>query len=63
MLLRSANDPAASITAYAAANDAAGLRTALSWLSIGLPLAIAYLAIVFRMHRGKAVAAADGEGY
>jgi cytochrome bd ubiquinol oxidase subunit II len=63
VLLRSADDPSASITAYAAANDPAGLRTALSWLSLGLPLAIAYGAIVFRLHRGKAVAAADGEGY
>ena len=63
VLLRSAHDPAASITAYAAANDPAGLRTALSWLSLGLPLAIAYGAIVFRLHRGKAVAAAEGEGY
>jgi cytochrome d ubiquinol oxidase subunit II len=63
VLLRSASDPAASITAYAAANDAAGLRTALSWLALGLPLAIAYLAVVFRMHRGKAVAAGNGEGY
>jgi cytochrome bd-type quinol oxidase subunit 2 len=54
---------AASITAYGAASDASGLRTALGWFLIGLPLAIAYMAIVFRLHRGKAVAAAEGEGY
>jgi cytochrome d ubiquinol oxidase subunit II len=58
-------DPAgvASITAYAAANEAGSLRVALSWFLVGMPLAIAYTTIVFRMHRGKAVAAADGEGY
>jgi cytochrome bd ubiquinol oxidase subunit II len=63
VLLRSADDPARSITAYAAANDAAGLRTAFGWWIVGFPLAVAYLVIVFRMHRGKAVAALDGEGY
>ena len=45
------------------AGDPSGLRVALGWFSIGFPLALAYLAALFRMHRGKAVAAADGEGY
>jgi cytochrome d ubiquinol oxidase subunit II len=58
-------DPAgaASITAYAAATDAAGLRVALSWFLVGLPLAIVYTSIVFRVHRGKAIPAPEGEGY
>jgi len=30
---------------------------------VGFPLALAYLVVVFRLHRGKAVAAQDGEGY
>ncbi len=54
---------AASITAYVAANDAASLHAALGWFLVGMPLAIAYTVIVFRMHRGRAVAAAEGEGY
>ena len=51
------------MTAYTGGADAAGLRTALRWLVVGLLLALAYLVIVFRLHRGKAVAARDGEGY
>ncbi len=62
VLLRDAGG-AASITAYAAASDPAGLRMALGWFLVGMPLAIAYMTIVFRLHRGKAVAAAEGEGY
>ncbi len=63
VMLRSISDPALSLTAYNAGGDPTGLRTALGWLAIGLPLAILYFVIVFRVHRGKAVAAADGEGY
>jgi cytochrome d ubiquinol oxidase subunit II len=63
VLLRSAEDPSRSLTAFAASNDALGLRVALGWLAIGLPLALGYFTIVFRMHRGKAVAAVKGEGY
>ena len=55
-------DGARSITAYAAGNDPAGLRTALGWWSIGAPLAVLYFVVVFRLHRGKA-AAPEGEGY
>ena len=63
VLLRSVSDPRASLTAYAAANDQVGLRTALGWLAIGLPLAILYFVIVFRIHRGKVVGATGREGY
>jgi cytochrome bd ubiquinol oxidase subunit II len=62
-LLRSSTDPTLSITARAAANDAQGLKTALSWWLVGFPLAVAYFVVVFRMHRGKAPVAAEGEGY
>jgi cytochrome d ubiquinol oxidase subunit II len=62
-LLRSSGDRALAITAYGAANDHAGLVTALSWWAVGFPLAIGYFVVVFRMHRGKAPAAAEGEGY
>lgn len=63
VMLRAVPDPALSITAYAAANDDAGLRVALGWWSLGFPLAIAYFVVLIRLHRGRAVAAADGEGY
>ena len=54
---------ALSITAYTGGGDEAGLRTALRWFVIGAPLALSYLGVVFWLHRGKAVAARDGEGY
>jgi cytochrome bd ubiquinol oxidase subunit I len=51
-----------SMTTYNASSDPAGLRTAVGWLAIGLPLAILYFVFLFRFHRGKAAAPADGEG-
>ena len=62
VMLRATGDETLSITAYAASNDAAGLRTALRWWSIGFPIALFYLVVLFRLHRGK-VAAEEGEGY
>ena len=63
VMLRAVPDPALSITAHAASNDPKGLRVALGWWSLGFPLAIGYLVLLFRLHRGRAVAARDGEGY
>jgi len=63
VMLRATGGDTLSITAYTGGADEAGLRTALCWFLIGLPLALAYLVVVFRLHRGRAVAAADGEGY
>jgi cytochrome d ubiquinol oxidase subunit II len=63
VMLRAAGDETLSITAYGAGNDAAGLRTALRWWSIGFPVALLYLVMLFRLHRGKAVAAQEGGGY
>jgi len=54
VMLRARGDGGRSITAYAGGGDEAGLRTALGWLAIGLPLAILYSVLVFRLHRGKA---------
>jgi cytochrome d ubiquinol oxidase subunit II len=62
-LLRSSGTPALALTAYASANTPAGLGTALGWFAIGLPLAIGYFVLVFRLHRGKTPDAAEGEGY
>lgn len=62
-MIRATPDDALSLTARNAAGDAAGLATAVGWLAIGLPLAVLYFVTIFRMHRGTAVAARDGEGY
>lgn len=63
VMLRAVPDAANSITVADSGNSAAGLRSALGWWVVGFPIAIAYFAILFRVHRGKAVAAAEGEGY
>jgi cytochrome d ubiquinol oxidase subunit II len=63
VMLRAVPDASLSITAYAASNDKPGLLVALGWWSVGFPLAIAYLVVLFRLHRGRAVAAREGEGY
>jgi len=62
-MLSATGGEALSLTAYSGGGDPRGLRTALGWFAIGFPLAILYVVVVFRMHRGKAVAAKDGEGY
>jgi len=63
VMLRASGDPALSLTAHGTATDPAGLRVALRWWVVAFPLAIGYLVLLFRLHRGKAVAAAEGEGY
>jgi cytochrome bd ubiquinol oxidase subunit II len=63
VMLRATGGDALSLTAYTGGGDEAGLRVAIRWFLIGAPLALIYLAVIFRIHRGKAVAAADGEGY
>ena len=63
VLLRATGGDTLSLTAENAAGDPSGLRTALVWFSIGMPLAVLYFVTVLRLHRGKAAAARDGEGY
>ncbi len=63
VMLRSSPEPARSLTAANAGGDPAGLRVALVWLATGLPLVFAYYAFLFRFHRGRATAPADGDGY
>ncbi|HEX7879554.1 MAG TPA: cytochrome d ubiquinol oxidase subunit II [Candidatus Eisenbacteria bacterium] len=63
VMLRAVPDAAASVTAHTGGNDAAGLSVAIRWWMLGFPIAIAYFVVLFRLHRGKARAAADGEGY
>ncbi len=63
IMLRAIPDPALSMTAFNSGGDPAGLKTAVRWLFVGLPLALFYFAVVFRIHGGRARAAAEGEGY
>jgi cytochrome bd ubiquinol oxidase subunit II len=63
VMLRATGDPTLSLTAGNAGGDLAGLKTALTWFAVGMPLALFYFVVVHWLHRGKAVAAADGEGY
>jgi cytochrome d ubiquinol oxidase subunit II len=61
--LRSTLDPAWSLTALNAASAPQSLRVGLYWWPVGFVLALVYFAILFRLHRGRARAAAEGEGY
>jgi cytochrome bd ubiquinol oxidase subunit II len=63
VMLRSWPEPARSITAYTGGATAHGLRISLGWWAIGFPIAALYFVTLFRIHRGRAVAARDGEGY
>jgi cytochrome d ubiquinol oxidase subunit II len=63
VLLRARGASALSMTAANGGGDPEGLRTAFGWFALGFPLAVLYLFILFRLHRGKATAAANGEGY
>ena len=63
VMLRAVDDDARSLTAYNASVPAASLQTALAWWMVALPLAVVYFVTVFRIHRGKAVAASGRDGY
>jgi cytochrome d ubiquinol oxidase subunit II len=63
VMLRATGDPLLSMTIDNAGGDPSGLRTALGWLCVGMPLVAIYFIVIWRMHRGKAVAAAEGQGY
>jgi cytochrome bd-type quinol oxidase subunit 2 len=61
-MLRATPETALSLTAVNAGGDPAGLRTALGWLAVGLPLVAAYYVFLFRFHRGRSAAAAENDG-
>ncbi len=63
VMIRSAVDPALSLTALNAASSAQSLRTGLLWWPFGFVLALGYLALLLYIHRGKVGAPAEGEGY
>src|SRR5262245_56045350 len=54
VMLRATGGDALSITAYTGGADEAGLRVALRWFLVGLPLALAYFVVVFRLTSGRA---------
>ncbi|WP_243287640.1 cytochrome d ubiquinol oxidase subunit II [Geothrix terrae] len=63
VMLKSTLDPQFDLTALNASVGSHGLRAGLVWWLIGFPIAIGYLTFLFRFHRGKVKAAAEGEGY
>jgi cytochrome d ubiquinol oxidase subunit II len=63
VMLRSVGGAGQSLTAYNASVPVASLRIALTWWILGFPLAILYFFILFRIHRGKVIAATGREGY
>src|SRR5262249_47304773 len=63
VLLRAVGDEGSSLLAAEASNRREGLAPALHWFGLGLPLAVAWFVVNFRIHRPKAPLAPEGEGY
>ena len=58
-----ASTVAPSLTALNSAAAPHSLRAGLLWWPAGFLIAVVYYVVLFRLHRGKAQAAAEGEGY
>jgi cytochrome d ubiquinol oxidase subunit II len=64
VMLTSAVDPANSLTAPGAMAPEAGLRIALVWWCLGLPLSLVYAFILVRIHKARVPPPAEGShGY
>jgi cytochrome d ubiquinol oxidase subunit II len=63
VMLRAIDDGARSLDAYNSSVSIRSLEIALAWWVVGFPLAILYFIALFRIHRGKTVAARGREGY
>lgn len=63
VMLKSTLNPGWSLTAQNASVGTHGLQAGLVWWLIGFPIAVGYVAMLFKIHRGKVKAAAEGEGY
>lgn len=63
VMLRSTLNPDWSLTAYNASVAASGLRKGFAWWILAFPIALGYFAMLFRLFKGKAQAAPEGEGY
>jgi cytochrome d ubiquinol oxidase subunit II len=63
VMLPSTLDPAFSLTALNSASATSTLQKGLGWWFLGFPIAVGYVVLLFRIHRGRAQPAADGAGY
>jgi len=63
VMLRSTLDPKFSLTAYNASVAEHGLRVGAIWWVLGFLIVLGYFTLLFRLHRGRVKAEADGEGY
>ncbi|MBP1626892.1 MAG: cytochrome bd-I ubiquinol oxidase subunit 2 apoprotein [Holophagaceae bacterium] len=63
VMLRSTLDPAHDMTALNSSASYHSMSSGLGWWFIGFIIVLGYLVNLFRIHRGKVKAAADGEGY
>lgn len=62
-MIKSSSLASLSLTVANSAAASQSLRAGLAWWPVGFALAVGYLTMLLRLHRGKASAAADGEGY
>jgi cytochrome d ubiquinol oxidase subunit II len=63
VMLRAIDGGGRSLDAYNSSVPARSLEVALAWWVVGFPLAVLYFVTLFRIHRGKAVAADGRDGY
>jgi cytochrome bd ubiquinol oxidase subunit II len=63
VMLPSTLDPAWSLTALNSASGTSTLQKGLGWWLLGFPIAVGYVVLLFRIHRGTVSPAAEGEGY
>ena len=63
MLLRGVGVGARSLDAENASSPRHGLAVALGWFAVGLPFAVAWFVVQFRLHRPREPVAPEGEGY
>jgi cytochrome d ubiquinol oxidase subunit II len=63
VMLRSTADDSRSLTVWNSSVPVESLHIAIRWWAIGFPLVLFYLYTIFRLHRGKALAAQGHEGY
>jgi cytochrome bd-type quinol oxidase subunit 2 len=63
VMLKSAGDPALSLTAFNAASRASALGKALYWWPVGFVLAVGYVVFLFRRHRERVRLVTDHDGY
>lgn len=59
VMLRSTLDPAFSLTAHNSASGGYGLRAGMLWWVVAFAIALTYVAVILRLHRGKVSANHD----